>query len=364
MKTQLLVPLILATATGAAGGEVAPVVSAPVVAKKPDDASHRRPVTAPKQPAFEMIAEQEFDRQFLRVLNDVRLPNGLVLDRRSNRDIVSCAATGFAAYSLALMADRGSIDRDETLDFLRRGLATTLSATPPRNRGWLYHFTDAEGRPQPWSEISTIDSAIFYLGFLRGAETLQDPGLLASVRAAIDRVDTAWLMRDGYFLHGLRWQDETPRFLPYLWDDTSEGVMLYHLFGLPFEPRIERHDYPLFAYFYPLCFFDDPVYKEHLQQAVRYQISTYGYTGVTASDGPQGYQVDDPHLISPLALFALSGLFPEARATLAKYGVDHMVPAYHINSGWVAPDRVTIDYASAYILLVRPGSAALATSLR
>ena len=56
---------------------------------------------------------------------------------------------------------------------------------------------------------------------------------------------------------------------------------------------------------------------------------------------------------SPLTLFALSSIFPEARSTLAKYAVDQMVPAYHVGSGWTASDRVTIDYGSAYILIVR-----------
>lgn len=359
MKTQLLVLLLLASPTGAVGVERATVPRVPVAAKKPAGIIGRRPIEAPKKPAHEMLAEREFDDRFRQVLDDVRLPNGLVLDRRSNRDIVSCAATGFTAYSLALMAERGSVDRTETRDFVRRGFETTLASTPEHNRGWLYHFTDAEGRPQPWSEVSTIDSAIFYLGVLRAAETLRDPLLISDVRAAIDRIDREFVLRDGYFLHGFRWQGDTPRFLPYTWDDTSEGVMLYHMFNLPFQPRIVRHDYPLFAYFYPLCFFDDPNYVEHLRLAVQHQNALYGYTGVTASDSPHGYQADDPLLISPLALFALSGLFPEARATLAKYSVDTMIPAYHVNSGWVAPDRVTIDYASAYILLVRPASAVL-----
>ncbi|HEX6985551.1 MAG TPA: hypothetical protein VF170_09250, partial [Planctomycetaceae bacterium] len=355
MKPQLFVLLLLAAPMRAIGGEGAAAPALRAV-ETPAEAARVRPVEAPKRPALEMAAEKAFDAPFRAALDDVVLPNGLVLDRRSDRDTVSCAATGFTAYALALMADRGSADPTEVRAILRSGFRSTLAATPERNRGWLYHFTDATGRPKSWSEVSTIDSAIFYLGFLRAAETLEDAELYSEVRAAVDRVDVEFLLRDGYFLHGLRWFGNAPHFIPYTWDDTSEGVMLYRLFGLPFEPRVVRHDYPLFVYYYPLCFFDDPTYAEHLRKAVAYQIEHYGYTGVTAGDGPHGYQAHDPKLISPLALFALSGLLPEARATLTKYGVDHMVPTYHVGSGWMAPDRVTIDYASAYILMVRPST--------
>lgn len=313
------------------------------------------PVEAPKS-VLPDPAEAPFDLAFRQILAELRLENGLMLDRRSDRDTVSCAATGFTAYALALMAERGAADREDVAEFVHRGFHTTLAATPDRNRGWLYHFTDADGRPKAWSEVSTIDSAIFYFGFLRAAETLKDGEFLAEVRAAIGQVDTAFVMREGYFLHGLRWAGDEPHFIPHVWADNSEGVMLYRLFDLPFEPQVVRLDYPLFVYYYPLCFFNDEAYAGYLREAIHSQVQRYGYTGVTAGDSPHGYTADDPQLISPLALFALSGLFDEARATLAEYGVDHMVPTYHVGFRWTAPDRVTIDYASVYILLARPGS--------
>jgi len=296
--------------------------------------------------------EALLDAAFAKVFHEVLLENGLALDRRSDRTTVSCAATGFTAYALALMAKRQS-DRDEVLETIQRGFRTTLAQNPPRNGGWLYHFTDENGIGKPWSEVSTIDTAIFYLGFLRAAETLGDEAFLSEIRQALAQIDREMVLREGYFLHGFYWHNDEQRLLPYLWNDTSEGVMLYKLFDMPFEPRILRHDYPLFAYYYPLCFFDLPRYERLLHDAVTYQFGRYGYTGITAGDGPHGYQADDPTLISPLTLFALSSVFPEARSTLAKYAVDQMVPAYHVGSGWTASDRVTIDYGSAYILIVR-----------
>ena len=356
MTTILLFPLVVAVGGRPAAAAEVPVITssvrAAVEATRPS--RHRPPIEAPAPLIVRAPDEAAFDAGFRAVFDDVLLPNGLVLDRRSDRNTVSCAATGFTAYSLALMAGRGSADPTWVGDVLRRGFRTTLELTPPRNGGWLYHFTDAAGHAKPWSEVSTVDSAIFYLGFLRAAEALKDGEFVAEVRGRIAAVDVGFMLRDGVFLHGLRWSGDRAVFLTHRWDDSSEGMMLYRLFDLPFVPRIERRDYPLFVYYYPLCFFDDPAYSARLREAVKHQFERYGYTGLTATDGPNGYQVDDPHIISPLSLFALSGLFPEARATLARYGVDHMVPAYHVGSGWMAPDRVTIDYASAYILLVKP----------
>jgi hypothetical protein len=309
------------------------------------------PVVAPRgwtHPSADAV----LDASFSKILHDVLLDNGLALDRRSDRNTVSSAASGFTAYALGLMAERQS-DRDEVLETLRRGFRTTLSQNPAKNRGWLYHFTDATGRGKAWSEISTIDTAIFYLGFLRAAETLKDEQFVQEIRTSLANIDRQLVLRDGYFLHGFRWHNDERTFLPYAWDDTSEGIMLYKLFDMPFKPRVVRHDYPLFTYYYPLCFFDLPEYQKLLREAVAYQVNRYGYTGITAGDAPYGYQADDPTMISPLTLFALSSLFPEARATLAKYAVDDMVPAYHVASGWTAPDRVTIDYASAYVLMAR-----------
>ena len=367
MKYLSVIPLLMA-ATMTAVGEEPPALPGSIPRNLPSNGvpagtlptpvPPAGPVPVPDSEAVAQSAERALDAKFREVFDDVILPNGLVLDRRSDRNTVSCAATGFTAYALALMVQRGTADPATTTTLLRRGFETTLAANPERNRGWLYHFTDAVGQGKPWSEVSTIDSALFYLGFLRAAETLDDAALLAEVRQAIQHVDTQWLMKDGYFIHGLYWSGTRERRLPYTWDDTSEGVLLYRLFDLPFKPRITRHDYPLFVYYYPICFFDDPDYATKLGEAVKYQIDHYGYTGITAADGPEGYQADDPFVISPLALYAVSALVPAARETLAEYPVDRMVPAYHVGSGWIAPDRVTIDYGSAYILLVKsePGA--------
>ncbi len=105
---------------------------------------------------------------------------------------------------------------------------------------------------------------------LRAAELLKDGKLLADVRAKLNLVDRELVLRDGVFTHGFYWPDEActgidpddpasqcrPDIIPYTWNDSSEGLILYKLFDMPFPLKITRLDYPLFVYAYPLVFYD------------------------------------------------------------------------------------------------------------
>ena len=328
------------------------------------------------------------DAQYHDVLVSLTLPNGLVLDRDSDRSTVSSAATGLVGYALAVLADRGVGDRSAVEAHLRRGFETTRAANPAANRGWLAHFTHADGRPKSNSEVSTIDTALFYAGLLRAAQTLGMRDFEAEIRDAVGAVDAGWMTREGVFLHGLDWPAEPgatePRFIPYTWDDTSEGAIIYRLFGVPFRPVTHRTDLPLFTYFYPLILWPDwdeagsgrpggvpwpgtahltpgadpnapapyagPDYRHLLAAALKWQHATLGHAGVTAADGPGGYTAFRPTLVSPLMLSSLAPRFAEAADTLRAFDLDATLPAYDLDAGWDAPDRLAIDYASYYLL--------------
>ncbi|NNJ26688.1 hypothetical protein [Alienimonas chondri] len=336
------------------------------------------------------------DQQYYEALAELVLPNGLVLDRNSDPRTVSSAATGLVGYALAVLAERGVADRTDVADHLRRGFETTRAANPTANRGWLSHFTRPDGTPKRHSEVSTIDTALFYAGLLKAAETLDLADLERDVRAAVDGVDVAWLSRDGVFLHGLEWPAEAgstePKIIPYTWNDTSEGAILYRLFGLPFRPATHRTDLPLFTYFYPLVLWPDwdeagsgrtggvawnpaepspanpnggdvyryegPDYRLLLAAAMAWQHKTLGHAGVTAADGPGGYTAFRPTLVSPLMLSSLAPRFVEAADTLRTHDLDATLPAYDLDAGWDAPDRLAIDYASYFLLraaVIEPG---------
>ncbi len=230
---------------------------------------------------------------YLDRVDGLRHPDGLFLDRSSDQGTVSSAATGFGVLALAKGASRGLRSPEEVSKIARIAFEKTTQANPARNRGWLAHFTDPKGNPKPTSEISTIDTAIFYAGMLKAANLLRDEELLKDVQKSLDAVDRDFMLRDGVFLHGFFWRDKpavdpitessldpaVPEVIPYRWNDSSEGLILYKLFDLPFPLEVKRLDYPLFVYAYPLVFFDVPEYEEYLESAIREQIDKYGYWG-------------------------------------------------------------------------------------
>lgn len=300
------------------------------------------------------------ENELVERIERLQLQNGMFLDRTSDRTTVSSAATGMGSYALAYAATRGLADGAEVAQRLELAFQITTQANPARNHGWLAHFTDTNGNPKPFSEISTIDTALFYMGMQKAAELLNLPHLQQRIEHELGKIDTSFVLRDGKFLHGFYWpegnntsDDAQPDFIRHRWADSSEGVILYKLFNIEFEFEIRRVDYPLFVYLYPLMFFEDERYIRLLSEAVDFQIAEYGYSGVTATDGPHGYTIHDRNLISPLLLSAVGSRFPAALETLQKYSLDPAIAAYYIPSGWVNSDDLTIDLASAYVMLVQ-----------
>ena len=316
---------------------------------------------------------------YLDRIDSLRNDDGMFLDRRSDTTTVSAAATGFGMMALAEGANRGLRDKAEVAALARKAFAKTVGANPRRNRGWLSHFTDAAGNPKSYSEISTIDTAIFYAGLKRTAQLCGDPALEDLVNHSLQEIDVNFVMRDGVFLHGFYWNtvasssvqrpaiypasyhgnedpnhgNEDPNFIPYKWNDSSEGMILYRLFDLPFPLKIRRLDYPLFVYAYPLCFYEDAMYEGLLQDAIADQISRFGYWGVTSTDGPLGYVTLDQNVISPVLIGAITTKYPQYLDPLKSLAIQTAVVSMHLPSGWTGHDDLTIDLASAYTLFAR-----------
>ena len=294
--------------------------------------------------------------------------NGLFLDRSSDPSVVSTAATGLGILALAEGVTRNLRGREIVTKMARSAFELTVHSNLDRNRGWLSHFTDPNGEPQTFSEVSTIDTAIFYSGLLEASALLGDNDLRNEILQSLQRIDLQFVLRDGIFLHGFCWNDAdgcaiqdtstapdqsgglTPKFIPHKWNDSSEGVIIYRLFDLPFPMQIRRTDYPLFVYAYPLCFFDDPNYDEFLQEAIEGQIERYGYWGVTATDGPQGYVTFDRDIISPVLIGGIATKYDKYLEPLDSIRFEATAGSVHLPSGWTSSDDLTIDLSSAYIL--------------
>lgn len=291
------------------------------------------------------------DRLYNYFLNN-RTESGLVLDRESDRNTTSAAATGFGMDCWAIMASRGIITREQAVLWVYHALETTEKNTPEKNFGWLYHFTNADGTPKPTSEVSTIDTAIFYLGARQAARRLGDPDLQRRVEGMIAKINTSIVMNEaGYFYHGFY----GGRLIEYLWDEWNEGVLLYKLFDKPFSPKKMHYDLPLFVFYYPLCFYDDQELASHLHTAIAFQKAKYGYWGLTATDGPHGYEAGNPKLISPLGIWSVVQYVSEAEATLQTIPVPRWTCGYEIERGWSSTDAIGIDYGCCLILLNKPG---------
>ena len=165
---------------------------------------------------------------------------GLVLDRSDNKNICSVATSGFDMAVQAISNPKiAPIKIRQTLKTIR-----TLS----NNRGWLYHFLDRQGRPVHGTEVSSIDTAIFYAGALQAAKRLKNKELIQEVDEDIHKIDIKWMIENSpshkRICHGLR----NGNFIPYEWDEYNEGIIIYNLFNLPFKPTKIKYDLPLFAY--------------------------------------------------------------------------------------------------------------------
>ena len=284
---------------------------------------------------------------FIEYFKTNRSDTGLVYDRQSNSNICSIATLGFDMDVQAISATKHLISFDEA----KKRINNTLSIVTIRkdgNRGWLYHFIHPNGTPIVGSEVSTIDTAIFYAGALQASLRLHDKILEQKVRDLIGQIDIQWMIKNSpsgkRLCHGLRY---TGDFIPCELDEYNEGIIAYHIFNVPFKPTKIRFDLPLFVYYYPLCFIhDDPKLKIYLQLAIAWQKEHYGYVGVTATDTEYGYSSLAIGYVSPVALYCVGEPIP--------YDLPATLHSYCIKTKWESSDRIGIDEGAAVLMKNRP----------
>ncbi len=280
--------------------------------------------------------------------------NHVILDRESDKTTISIAATGFGYYAWAIAAEDGTIPKETASEWISKSIDYVLEQNPKANHGWLYHFLDNNGKPKFNNEISSVDTAIFYLGAKKAATRLNDQILLNKINNIIDKIDNEWMMTNGdqnpnkkLFSHGLNgsvWLNSD-------WDEHNEGILLYKLFNIEFKPTKFEPNLPLFVYYYIDCFFPCEENNKNINVAIDWQIKNYGYCGVTACDGPNGYSINNKNIISPLSLWACSKVSPKAAESLAKMKYNKLTPSYDIKSNWAAKDKVGIDFGSCLMML-------------
>ena len=280
--------------------------------------------------------------------------NGLVQDRATSSNIFSLAATGFGMDVWAIMAKEGKMPCSQALGWINQALDFAENKNPQRNRGWLYHFVDENGLPQLNSEVSTIDTAIFYWGAKQAAKRLEDKNLLVRVEKMISKIDVKWMIENSpskkIICHGFRWQKDKVVFLPYEWGDNSEGVLIYRLFKISFKPVYTNFNLPLFVYYFPMCFLAKEEFLPSLKKAMDFQKISFGHSGITATDTEIGYQIYSQEYISPLSLYAISSFDSSAREELELRKLSPKVHSQNWKTGWKSEDRIGIDEGAAILL--------------
>jgi hypothetical protein len=180
-------------------------------------------------------------------LHEVDAETGLVRDKSDPRAPASIAGSGFALTCYAIAAERGYTSREAAAERTRTALRFLYDAPQGEGddaigaHGFFYHFLDMRTGRRVWdSELSTIDSSIFFAGALAAAQYFdRDNAIEAEIRATADalyrRADWMWALDDGPLV-SLGWHPDKG-FLRYRWSGYSEALLLYLLgLGSPSHP--------------------------------------------------------------------------------------------------------------------------------
>ncbi len=160
---------------------------------------------------------------------------GLIADNSSSGAPCSIAATGFGLAALCIAHSRGWITYDEAYGRVFK-ILKTFKNTLKSEHGFYYHFVDMKTGKRAWnSELSSIDSAIFFSGALFAAQYFKGTEVERLAGHLYSRADWPWMMNGGKLLC-MGWTPEKG-FLGAYWDWYNEGLIAYILaIGSPTYP--------------------------------------------------------------------------------------------------------------------------------
>ena len=178
--------------------------------------------------------------------------NGLIADSSRAGSHASIAAVGMALSLYPIAVERSWWRRSHaarvTLQTLRFFADSKQSEAPDAtgNRGFYYHFLDLKsGARAGKSELSSIDSAILFAGFLIARayfdrDTPDEREIRERAHALFARADWTWLCDESGAV-SLGWKPERG-FLPYSWRGYNEGLLISILgLGAPTFPLPDNH---------------------------------------------------------------------------------------------------------------------------
>jgi len=351
----------------------------------------------------EIITKNERDAVFY-FWNEVNPQNGLVRDRTTWNSPSSIAAVGFGLTSLCIAADHGWIPKQDVYN----RVLTTLEyfKTLPNEHGFYYHFLNLwTGQRAAGSEVSPIDTTLFISGALFAGQYFKGTEVQKLADELYNRIDWQWMTNNTAYL-SMAWYPESG-FSKSYWTGYSEAALMYILaIGSPTYP-IPAEDWgywivtwsqngsgdlkhwapgdeSMFTYLYSQAYIDfknlDFKYVGNLwdnsQKAIEYdmqfandnsQYKTFkdGFWGISACDGPNGYQAYGAVMggtDGTVAPYAMIGALPftpnRSKAAVLKmwalknelYGRYGFVDAFNLDQNWRDFDYIGIDVGTEVLM--------------
>jgi hypothetical protein len=337
---------------------------------------------------------------------------GLIRDRYpGSPGIASMASVGFGLTAYPLGVELGYITREQGEERASLTLDTLLDME--RVEGFYYHFVDMQTGARAWeSEVSNIDTAILMLGVLTAGEYFGGE-TAAKAQQLYDGVNWPWFVDEARQMFHMGYRPEDG-FAGH-WDFYAEQLMLYVLAAgsdtypvdeVPYytfirhaakygagQPFIHSWFGSLFTYQFSHAWIDfrgraDREGVDWFQNSVEASLAQVNFAvdnderyetlgpdawGLTASDGPEGYNglygappsgydnrqhvVDDT--VAPAAAIGSIIFVPEhAERAMRNYatveqlqGTYGFQDAYNLSRGWFARDVIGIDKGISLLML-------------
>jgi hypothetical protein len=420
------------------------------------------PIAPPALPPMTLEEKREFakllkgfEKKSIQYFLENRHPRtGLVLDRAVNKDVLtvvqqlpenpkvrkemaSMAATGYSFSAIVLAVENGMLRREIAHKMVEDTLDFVASHTPAIQRGWLAHFVHNEtGQTYGKTEISSIDTALFYLGAFAAAEYFGGK-LQGKVNTMFNKIDFKMMLTNNgeekdklVFSHGFHVaKDKGKQFRHFItanYGAYSEGLLVPLLaLGSKNNDKVferawlegwnrekvwkyngvKNYDkHPLFTFYYALGYLNLKdkadgkgenfweASKEAIDTQIRYcQDKGYppGWFGITACDGPNGYNAYAPEhrqahfpekgrnvfkrfflqavggmlpdqTIAPPAIFASlpfvdTFIYRKSLPNIVKEELDQfkygLCCAFDPSTGWKATDALGIDVGSTLLMM-------------
>ena len=338
--------------------------------------------------------EENATRYFWDCANPI---NGLVRDHSESNSPSSISAVGFGMTSLIIGYENGWFTRSEVYDRILTTLNYFNNTT--QKHGFYYHFINMYNGSSAYnSGFSSIDTTLFISGALFAGQFFNNTPIQRLADRLYERINWKWMTNNTSLLNMCYYPDSG--FSHYYWTDYSEALLMYILAtGSPTHPLPVsdweywistwrengqgdlRHwaasDESMFTYLYAQAYINfknlNFNYVGNLwnnsKRAIEYDISfaqsctkyetfDQGYWGISASNGPTGYEAFGAYpggtdgTVAPYAMIgaipfvanqsklAIINMWDIRNKTYSTYG---FVDAFNLGQNWFSQVYIGID---------------------